>query len=821
MLQCAGYPEADTRFDEFFERLLAGYTDIPDRSDINDDDGYRNLKSRMLITNPSELEFHWKPSWLELKAKVDTKFEKFIREVEHEAKFPGISKPPERIDLEEILNHTSPEMRIHDCQHTTVMDLLNEARVKREQSKLCKTEENAAFVAPNSHPAVMEQAGRDSERNRAQKKAKRSSNKALSRVVDRTECASTWPGAEHGLFCLLRGFLTLGGERRRLTTAQLCEYVREWQTQNGAKLQRLGGAWGWISRTEDWSAITPYALQFLTAEAVPANLTGLSSPGVVRHSSRRLTCPRPFVDSKPRVHQWSWLLAPPPPNTSTADSQLAEKFDLELKELSDMFTEWLRAPRGLGGLADAEWMASSSVAATGVAGRRKSSSKVEKSSGSADEQSKESDDSGRLQIIGATSDSDSEEPDHKRDRKSKSAGKRRPHVTTTVLDDTVPLPLSPTTWKLQPFTPEQKRLFQQQEADRFLRPWLPFVYHIQDYTCVVGPLRSASTIADQRSTSVQPGSQARARDHPLLRPDRPIHVSLAEIVRDAVACLPNGEGTRADITVLVQNSGYLLPTVNHRKLQQCVSSALDRLQGEAADPSVYYNAARRVWVYRHRNRTPEEFAALHEARCAVNEAKKSLQRGEVCTGTSTKSHSGSLQLHPHDSEYPRIPYGTSARARIPPQDDHSLLQRHLGIHRSDMGHLYQSDEDAQSDLHIPDIEELEAADMMRQARGELSDYSEQYSSYDDEEIDQNDDYGDDADSVSRYMPEGLSQDGRIKRSASEEDYLYPSSFERIPLKHCRESTQQARQPQTFQIQSPQHYLQNEENFLELHKSIRR
>lgn len=821
MLQCVPvYPEADTQFDEFLEGLLEGYTDIPDRSDINGNDGYPKLKANMMVINPSDFGFHWKPSWLEIRTKVDTKFKKFMREVEQKAKFHGIPRPHDRIDLEEILrDHVSLGTRTHGSQLSTVINLLNEARMKREQSKPYKTDRDAAFVAPSSRDTAAESTGRDLKRSRTQEKTKRSSAKAPSRAAPRNECDSSWPSAEHGLFCLLRGFLTVGGERRRLTTAQLCEYVREWQTQNGAKLQRIGGAWSWISRTEDWSAITPYALQFLTAEAVPANLAVLSSAGVVRHSSRRLTCPRPFVDSKPRVHQWSWLLAPPPPNTSTADSQLAEKFNMERKELSDLFAEWLRAPRGLGGLADAEWVASSSATASaGCISRRKSSSKVDKGPSSADEQSKDSDDSGHLQIISATSDSDGEEPDRKRDRKSQNAGKHRPHVTTTVLDDTVPLPLCPTTWKLQPFTPEQKRNFQQQEADRFLRPWLPFVYHIQDYSCVVGPLRSASTTTEQRSTSLQPGSQARARDHPLLRPDRPIHVSLAEIVRDAVACLPNGEGTRADITVLVQNSGFLLPTVNHRKLQQCVSSALDRLQGEAADPSVYYNAARRVWVYRHRHRTPEEFAALHEARCAVNEAKKSLQRGEVCHGTSTKYYSGPSQLHPRDSQYPRIPYMTSTRVRAPPQDEHSLLQRHLGIHRADMGHLYQSDEDAQSDSHIPDIEELEAADMMRQARGGSSEYSEHSSSYDDDPVDQNDDdddddCGDDASSTTRYRSDGLLESDRMKHSADEEDY-----FGRIPLKHHREQTRHPRQALQFQYSQPR--LQTDD-FLELHRSIRR
>ncbi|OON14923.1 hypothetical protein X801_09281, partial [Opisthorchis viverrini] len=564
----------------------------------------------------------------------------------------------------------------------------------------------------------------------------------------RTGPGIIWPSSEHGLFCLLRGFLTQGGERRRLTTAQLCEYVREWQTQMGLRLQRAGGAWTWISRAEDWSAITPSALQFLTAEAIPNSSTG-SSSGVIRHSSRRLVCPRPFVDPKPRVHQWSWLLAPPTATSAVGNAQLV-MFEAEAKELADLFTEWLRAPRGLGGLADAEWLASAT--AVGGGGRRRRKARVELTESAVsrvNSDSGDTDDSGHLRITGDLSESDDNELVRGIKISDPKYRQGKLQRTTVILDETVPPPFCPTNWKLKPFSEEQVISFQSQEAERFARPWLPFVYRIQNYESVVGPLRSAPSAASQGATVVlHQSTHVKARDHPLLRPDRPIYVSLAEIVRDAVACLPNGEGTRGDITTLVQNSGFLLQFIDQRKLQQCVSSALDRLQGEASDPSVYFNAAHRIWVYRHRHRTPEEFAEIHETRCAMNEAKRSVQRGDVRTSSATASAApkfrGPRMSLPHTRHPDPSPstskYVPSHPGRLPIHSGPGQLQRYLCNLHPETTLASQSDEDEVSDVHIPDIEELEAADRLRQVRGSYSFFPEHSSLYgheedEDEEID--------------------------------------------------------------------------------------
>jgi len=45
-----------------------------------------------------------------------------------------------------------------------------------------------------------------------------------------------------------------------------------------------------------------------------------------------------------------------------------------------------------------------------------------------------------------------------------------------------------------------------------------------------------------------------ATHHPLLKTDRPPFVSILTIVRDAVARLPDGVGTRLDVTELCKES---------------------------------------------------------------------------------------------------------------------------------------------------------------------------------------------------------------------------------------------------------------------------
>ncbi|KAL5970652.1 Nuclear factor related to kappa-B-binding protein [Taenia solium] len=151
-----------------------------------------------------------------------------------------------------------------------------------------------------------------------------------------------------------------------------------------------------------------------------------------------------------------------------------------------------------------------------------------------------------------------------------------------------------------------------QEEERYSRPWEPYIYNQHGYAAVVGPVL--------RTVGGEGGSRMRtalsAREHPLLRPNRPPWVSLSEIVRDAVARLPNGEGTRPEIAMLVQDSGFLVASFSPKQLNQCISSALDRLQSEGANSPVMYDPVQRLWIYRFRHLSPPDFCRLYKDQIA-------------------------------------------------------------------------------------------------------------------------------------------------------------------------------------------------------------
>ena len=56
-------------------------------------------------------------------------------------------------------------------------------------------------------------------------------------------------------------------------------------------------------------------------------------------------------------------------------------------------------------------------------------------------------------------------------------------------------------------------------------------------------------------------SKKPAREHCLLKSERPSQVTLLALTRDAVARLPNSAGTRGDVCALVRQSQFLAPIV--------------------------------------------------------------------------------------------------------------------------------------------------------------------------------------------------------------------------------------------------------------------
>ncbi|KAJ0987712.1 hypothetical protein J5N97_006068 [Dioscorea zingiberensis] len=120
------------------------------------------------------------------------------------------------------------------------------------------------------------------------------------------------------------------------------------------------------------------------------------------------------------------------------------------------------------------------------------------------------------------------------------------------------------------------------------------------------------TAADGKKSSVAPlkkgGSKptSRAREHYMLKLDRPAHVTILCLVRDAAARLPGSIGTRADICTLIRDSQYVVEDVSDSQVNQVVSGALDRLHYER-DPCVQFDNDRKLWVYLHREREEEDF----------------------------------------------------------------------------------------------------------------------------------------------------------------------------------------------------------------------
>ncbi|KAL7299791.1 hypothetical protein TKK_0007536 [Trichogramma kaykai] len=182
-----------------------------------------------------------------------------------------------------------------------------------------------------------------------------------------------------------------------------------------------------------------------------------------------------------------------------------------------------------------------------------------------------------------------------------------------------PQALYPTDWKVRPSTAEEKEVFRKQERMRYAAPHKAYTYHMHGYSSVVGPVKG---IYQHNAGS----ALTKARGHSLLVPDRPNFVTILALVRDATARLPNGEGTRADICMLLKDSQYIHEDIfandKESNLNSVVSGALDRLHYEN-DPCVRYYPKRKEWLYLHRARSESEFELYHQQLQGVPKNKKS------------------------------------------------------------------------------------------------------------------------------------------------------------------------------------------------------
>ncbi|KOO23028.1 hypothetical protein Ctob_001031 [Chrysochromulina tobinii] len=146
---------------------------------------------------------------------------------------------------------------------------------------------------------------------------------------------------------------------------------------------------------------------------------------------------------------------------------------------------------------------------------------------------------------------------------------------------------------LPPGSAEQLARLHEEEARRYAQPDLAFVYTLRD--------GSTATVAP-----VGRKAGGKAREHFLLQPERPAAATLLALVRDAVARLPGGEGSRTDVCELLKESHYITDGANDAQISTVASGALDRLHYEA-DPCCRYDSERKLWVYLHGDRSVASF----------------------------------------------------------------------------------------------------------------------------------------------------------------------------------------------------------------------
>ena len=194
--------------------------------------------------------------------------------------------------------------------------------------------------------------------------------------------------------------------------------------------------------------------------------------------------------------------------------------------------------------------------------------------------------------------------------------------------------------------------FHSQEKRRMENPGQPFTYHYpgvkeaKDSPISVGPVRTNLNI-NQRNNKVKP--------HPLLLIDRPPWVTMIVLVQDALARLPNGEGSKADICKYVTHSQYCnLEGVvdNPAALTTVVSGALDRLQGET-DPCCKYYTDRKIWKYLHKGRSEEEIMRKLGIKAGNSSTKNSTPPKNKVGNQNTKpkatDETPSLLLNPSEN----------------------------------------------------------------------------------------------------------------------------------------------------------------------------
>lgn len=158
----------------------------------------------------------------------------------------------------------------------------------------------------------------------------------------------------------------------------------------------------------------------------------------------------------------------------------------------------------------------------------------------------------------------------------------------SVDEESIPASRSPTNWVMRPERAEEVAMFQVQERQRYENPNSPFTYRLHGYEATVGPVTGVFTQVLNKGAN-------------LLLPDRPASATMLSLVRDAIARLPNGEGTKAHVSELLKASQYIQPG---SVLHVIVTAVVERLQKEG---SVHFDQRRKTIIYTHRSKSEIDF----------------------------------------------------------------------------------------------------------------------------------------------------------------------------------------------------------------------
>ncbi|CAL9176562.1 unnamed protein product [Musa hybrid cultivar] len=198
---------------------------------------------------------------------------------------------------------------------------------------------------------------------------------------------------------------------------------------------------------------------------------------------------------------------------------------------------------------------------------------------------------------------------------------------------------------ISPNSVEVREYFRREEFLRYSVPDRAFFYTAADgKKSIVAPLRRGGG----KPTS-------KARGHFMLKHNRPPHITILCLVRDAAARLPGSIGTRSDVCTLLRDSQYIVDQVSDVQMNQVVSGALDRLHYER-DPCVQFDTERKLWVYLHRDREEEDFEddGTSSTKKWKRQKKDSIDQSgtgtvnDVDTGASAVGGSSALPYHDYD-----------------------------------------------------------------------------------------------------------------------------------------------------------------------------